>query len=67
MEEKDEARIRIRIEDLPEDMEVSEEDLKQVQGGWSVKTIVGTIWAALGGGGGTCDTDSGSGVCGVRA
>jgi hypothetical protein len=64
MEKKEEKQKRIKIEDLPADLQVSEEDLMKVQGG-SFSSIVGKIWATLGGGGGG-DDDGGSGVCGVR-
>ncbi len=66
MVEEKKAQTRVKIEDLPENLPVSEEDLKRVVGGWSLKTIVGTIWSKVPGdwGGGDCSTGSGS--SGVR-
>ena len=47
MEDRAQAPARIVIADLPENIEISEDDLKWVQGGFSVKTVVGTVWSAV--------------------
>jgi len=65
MEEEEKTKKRIKIEDLPADLQISEEDLKKVTGGvaW-YRWIAGKAWSAIEGGG--CSEGGGSGASGVR-
>jgi len=65
MEEEEKTKKRIKIEDLPADLQISEEDLKKVTGGMAwYRYIAGKAWAALEGG--SCEDAGGSGASGVR-
>jgi hypothetical protein len=64
MKEKEKSAVkkRIKIKDLPPNLELSEEDLKRVQGGAAWYTTLARWFSndSAEGGGGSC------GVCGVR-
>jgi hypothetical protein len=59
---KERRKIRIKINDLPEDKKVSREEMKKVMGG----SLIGKIWKWMGGGGGTCDAGPTTGAVGTR-
>jgi len=63
MEEEEKTKKRIKIEDLPADLQISEEDLKKVTGGFW-----GAAYAAIARRleGGSCADAGGSGASGVR-